>query len=448
MKGLENAGEQDISYEPVRDLRDADKKRVLKLAKRIEKGEGIAEKFRCRMFTMNYNKSILRTKITYRGEKFTLLHYAICHGNTQAIKDLLKEAKKRELLEEVLNEKMIMKNQYGRDVIYSIEKDEILKILKKGDINLVGVLCEIAGMEYQEGEVSTNLYQAAFFTQSRNIQTSVSNLEHKDTAIVVDAKEQEKVENIVTGAKTDTKLYENININNADLEMPQPICENSKKAQNTSTEQGPSVPESLSSAMKKKEVSFNQANKLNIIALHCAAKNGYLDTVKYLVDEKGVDFNQADQDGYTPLHLAAKNDQLDVVKYFIDEKGVDFNQADQNGYTSLNLAAKDGHLDTIKYLKSKGVDVENKNSTNKQAMRKAVTTGVICCGVVALTVAIGCCVANVGLSMLTIAGISLATALAVGLIVSGITYAVSKPSSTVTDLGTQQFDNTTVLSID
>ncbi|MBS9530234.1 hypothetical protein INQ25_02305 [Wolbachia endosymbiont of Rhagoletis cerasi] len=51
-----------------------------------------------------------------------------------------------------------------------------------------------------------------------------------------------------------------------------------------------------------------------------------------------------------------------------------------------------------------------------------------------LTVAIGCFAANVGLSMLVIAGIAVAAALAVGTVAGSITYVVSKPGNELNEI--------------
>lgn len=66
---------------------------------------------------------------------------------------------------------------------------------------------------------------------------------------------------------------------------------------------------------------------------------------------------------------------------------------------------------------------------NNGQANKAVKTGVICGIIAVLAVGVGCFAADVGLSILFIAGISVAAGLAVGGISGGITYAVSKPNS-------------------
>jgi ankyrin repeat protein len=57
--------------------------------------------------------------------------------------------------------------------------------------------------------------------------------------------------------------------------------------------------------------------------------------------------------GVTPLWLASKYGYLDVVKYLI-ENGADIDQPNIHGATPLSGASEYGHLDVAKYLKKKG----------------------------------------------------------------------------------------------
>ncbi|WP_353288539.1 hypothetical protein [Wolbachia endosymbiont (group A) of Pogonocherus hispidulus] len=63
------------------------------------------------------------------------------------------------------------------------------------------------------------------------------------------------------------------------------------------------------------------------------------------------------------------------------------------------------------------------------AVSKAMKVGVVCGVIAALVVGGGCFAAGAQLSILAIAGIAVAAALAVGIVAGGITYAVLKPSN-------------------
>ncbi|RDD34749.1 Ankyrin repeat domain protein [Wolbachia endosymbiont of Cylisticus convexus] len=69
-----------------------------------------------------------------------------------------------------------------------------------------------------------------------------------------------------------------------------------------------------------------------------------------------------------------------------------------------------------------------KEAETKQIISKAIKTGVTLGIITALTIGIGCSIAGVELSILAIAGIAVAAALVIGVIASGITYSVLKPS--------------------
>ena len=75
----------------------------------------------------------------------------------------------------------------------------------------------------------------------------------------------------------------------------------------------------LKNAMKDADSKFN----VNITdfngntALHMSCSNGFLDVVKYLIEELKVDINPKNKSNSTPLSWAALNGQKEVVKYFI-----------------------------------------------------------------------------------------------------------------------------------
>ncbi|WP_264719131.1 ankyrin repeat domain-containing protein [Wolbachia endosymbiont (group A) of Lasioglossum morio] len=137
------------------ELTNKDEKNIQKLARKIEEGEGVAEKFKNGIFKKSsYNASTtLLAKIAYkyqgREETLSLLQYAISHKNNQAVKDLLEEAKKQKLLKKVLNEEMTTKHSDGREENHTIltdaisrrDNDMIRAVLKISEEN--GILKEI-----------------------------------------------------------------------------------------------------------------------------------------------------------------------------------------------------------------------------------------------------------------------------------------------------------------
>lgn len=89
---------------------------------------------------------------------------------------------------------------------------------------------------------------------------------------------------------------------------------------------------------KLKEVDVNESNGMRLTLLGCAAESGWLEVVKYLVEEKGANVNKEYSKGKTPLHEAAQRN-IDVVLYLI-ERGAEVNHVDKNGRTPLHVAAE------------------------------------------------------------------------------------------------------------
>ena len=79
-------------------------------------------------------------------------------------------------------------------------------------------------------------------------------------------------------------------------------------------------------------------------ALRCAADNGHLDVVKYLV-EHGADIHAKDD---FALFCAVDSGHTDIVKY-LAKHGADVHAC--NDYVA-DIAAENGHTDVVNYLKS------------------------------------------------------------------------------------------------
>ena len=58
------------------------------------------------------------------------------------------------------------------------------------------------------------------------------------------------------------------------------------------------------------------ANKYGETPLHYTAKNGKLETLKYLV-ERGADINMADKSGDKAQHFAAENNDIGMIEYIV-----------------------------------------------------------------------------------------------------------------------------------
>ena len=110
----------------------------------------------------------------------------------------------------------------------------------------------------------------------------------------------------------------------------------------------------LKEAMKDATKDFN----VNLVdfggntALHLASANGFIDVVKYLVNELHCDIDPKNKSLSTPLSWAAFNGQKNVVEFLL-EKGADFNLKNINGKKPSELAYDSGFYDVSDILLNK-----------------------------------------------------------------------------------------------
>ncbi|MCY4647834.1 MAG: ankyrin repeat domain-containing protein [Gammaproteobacteria bacterium] len=70
---------------------------------------------------------------------------------------------------------------------------------------------------------------------------------------------------------------------------------------------------------------------------HRHAPNGWLPSVRYLVEELGVDVNARDHNGYNALHHAAARGDVELIRY-LAERGADVTAVSRRGQTTADMA--------------------------------------------------------------------------------------------------------------
>ncbi len=127
--------------------------------------------------------------------------------------------------------------------------------------------------------------------------------------------------------------------------------------------------------VEEKEGDVNEKTSKRKTLLHIAASNGQLNVVKYLMDA-GADVSEKTRGGLSFLHMAALNGHLSIVKYLADEKGWDLTEKTSNGVSLLDLVASNGHLSIVRYLvEEKGADVNQKDQGKDSLLQKAAKNG-------------------------------------------------------------------------
>ena len=87
--------------------------------------------------------------------------------------------------------------------------------------------------------------------------------------------------------------------------------------------------------------------------LHDACARGYLDKVKFFVEDRRVDVNQRGQppQRWCPLHCTAFSEfkSLEVARYLL-ESGANPSAQDEDGWTALHFASTKGHAELVQLL--------------------------------------------------------------------------------------------------
>ncbi len=97
---------------------------------------------------------------------------------------------------------------------------------------------------------------------------------------------------------------------------------------------------------------------------HRHATDGWLPTVRFLVEQLGADVNARDFAGYTPLHHAAARGDNELIQYLVS-KGADVKAVARSGQTTVDMANGpvqriSPYLETVKLLEQLGAKNNHK----------------------------------------------------------------------------------------
>ena len=70
---------------------------------------------------------------------------------------------------------------------------------------------------------------------------------------------------------------------------------------------------------------------------HRHVPDGWLPSVRFLVEELGADVNARDHNGYTPVHHAAARGDNELIHYLVS-KGADVTAVSRRGQTTVDMA--------------------------------------------------------------------------------------------------------------
>ncbi|KAM9358353.1 cyclin-dependent kinase 4 inhibitor C [Symphorus nematophorus] len=87
---------------------------------------------------------------------------------------------------------------------------------------------------------------------------------------------------------------------------------------------------------------------LKLTVTHDAARDGFVDSVRVLVDN-GADVNLVDEKGNLPLHLAAMEGHLEVIRLLI-RLTRDPQAPNGLGYTAAQLALQYRRMDIVQFI--------------------------------------------------------------------------------------------------
>jgi len=131
--------------------------------------------------------------------------------------------------------------------------------------------------------------------------------------------------------------------------------------------------EVLRSFVKDSEVNPNLRDANGLTVLHCAAKAGQLEAVRFLC-AMGADIDSTTNLGHTALMKAAEHNHPKVV-FCLSSHGADMNVQNHGGATALMMAIANGSDEGVSALIKAGANVNIQKDTGYTALMVAARNG-------------------------------------------------------------------------
>ncbi|KAF3164646.1 hypothetical protein TWF751_009541 [Orbilia oligospora] len=128
--------------------------------------------------------------------------------------------------------------------------------------------------------------------------------------------------------------------------------------------------------LKNNTLNINTPENLtNMAPLMFAAKQGFIECVRLLLNEPYLAIDRRDRNGYTALHLATMEGHFEIVQ-LLSSHGADISAEEPSKkLTTLHMAANRGDERIVQYFLDKGVDTEQQDSTGRTPLDLAAGSG-------------------------------------------------------------------------